>query len=65
MAPHPRSRGCRRADAQYRSDGPELDSNVPRLLAFKTPLLEDPSHIHTFIFESPEARAEAGRVLGL
>ena len=48
-----------------RSDGPELDSNVPRLLAFKTPLLEDPSHIHTFIFESPEARAEAGRVLGL
>ena len=45
--------------------GPELDSNVPRLLAFKKPLLEDPSHIHTFIFESPEARAEAGRVLGL
>jgi len=60
-----RDRGAAGVLTLNRSDGPELDSNVPRLLAFKTPLLEDPSHIHTFIFESPEARAEAGRVLGL
>ena len=37
-----RDRGAAGVLTLDRNDGPELDSNVPRLLAFKKPLLEDP-----------------------
>ena len=46
-----------------RQDEPAEDPDVPRLLWFRGPLVEDSSHTHMFIFESAEAAAIAAGML--
>ena len=45
------------------ADGPVLDPEVPRLLTFEDPVLEDRSHSHAFIFTSKDVRCTAAQML--
>lgn len=58
-------RPCGRGDTLVFSsaDGPVLDSDVPRLLKFEDPVLEDQTHTHAFIFSSEEVRRLAAKLL--
>ena len=58
-------RPCGRGDTLVFSsaDGPVLDSDVPRLLKFEDPVLEDQAHTHAFIFSSEEVRRLAAKLL--
>ena len=46
-----------------KQDEPAQDPDVPRMLWFNSPVVEDTSHTHMFIFESAEAVAIAEGML--